>query len=366
MTAIESDVASASSHHSPDSSANGARDPEAEVAPMLRRIAEFEERSVHASSDERIALAETISALREAVAARRELHRAWDAVEELKGALAERASWMPSGHFYSPIHSNGDMQRELDSAGSRTVANPPGIDMRPDHQVDLLLRIAAEYRTSNLAVQPTEGRRYWSTNEYYPFGDALVMRSFIVNERPKRIVEIGSGFSSALILDTLDELGDTTTVCTFVEPFPARLEALLRDADRTRHRLFVNVVQDVPLSIFDELEAGDVLVIDSSHVSKAGSDVNHLFFDVLPRLAPGVFVHVHDVIWPFSYPELWLAEGRAWNESYLLKAFLQFNEAFEVEFSMGYVILPHLERVKRELPRVYDAPGTAFWIRRKR
>jgi predicted O-methyltransferase YrrM len=192
------------------------------------------------------------------------------------------------------------------------------------------------------------------------------MRSFIANERPKRIVEIGSGFSSALILDTLDELGDTTTVCTFVEPFPARLEALLRDADRTRHRLFVNVVQDVPLSIFDELEAGDVLVIDSSHVSKAGSDVNHLFFDVLPRLAPGVFVHVHDVIWPFSYPELWLAEGRAWNESYLLKAFLQFNEAFEVEFSMGYVILPHLERVKRELPRVYDAPGTAFWIRRKR
>lgn len=336
---------------------------------MLRRIEELEKRastSVNGAREHRGVLAETAAALREAVAVRLELHRAWDAIEALEFALVERASWMPSGHFYSPIHSKSDIQREVRWTHARGLSNPPGIDMRPAHQVALLDRLVAEYPSADLPAHPTEGSRYWSTNDYYPFGDALLLRSFIKNERPKRIVEVGSGFSSAAILDTLDEIGATETVCTFVDPFPSRLEALLRAADRKRHRLLVDMVQDVPLAIFDELASGDILVIDSSHVSKAGSDVNYLFFEVLPRLAPGVLVHVHDIMWPLSYPEVWLTEGRAWNESYLLKAFLQFNDSFEVEYSMGYAILPVLERVKREMPRVFEGAGTAFWIRRVR
>ena len=89
-------------------------------------------------------------------------------------------------------------------------------------------------------------------------------------------------------------------------------------------------LQSVGVEVFEELGRGDILFIDSTHVSKLGSDVNYLFFEILPRLRSGVRVHIHDVFFPFEYPPKWIAKGIAWNENYLLRGFLQYNDKFRI------------------------------------
>jgi len=114
------------------------------------------------------------------------------------------------------------------------------------------------------------------------------------------------------------------------------------------------------------LQSGDILFIDSSHVAKVGSDVNYLFFEVIPRLKPGVMVHFHDVFLPDEYPKVWVIdEGRNWNEQYLLRAFLQFNTSWEVMWSAHFMGTRHRAAVQMTFPR-YPAlgGGGSFWIRR--
>jgi hypothetical protein len=129
-------------------------------------------------------------------------------------------------------------------------------------------------------------------------------------------------------------------------------------------RLLQSKVQDVPLSTFDALQAGDILFIDSSHVSKVASDVNHVLFNVLPRLASGVLVHFHDVYYPFEYPRFVHYQGIAWNEAYLLRAFLSFNSAFEVVLFNTYLETAHPELVYEAMPLCRKNPGGSLWIRR--
>src|SRR5690606_4967570 len=107
-----------------------------------------------------------------------------------------------------------------------------------------------------------------------------------------------------LMLDCNDLEFSGKITFTFVEPFADRLKSLLREADQD-HRIHESRCQDVPLEVFSALQDGDILFIDSSHVSKVGSDVNDQLFRILPALAPGVFVHFHDIFWPFEYPPEW-------------------------------------------------------------
>ena len=123
-------------------------------------------------------------------------------------------------------------------------------------------------------------------------------------------------------------------------------------------------VQDVSPEHFQSLEANDVLFIDSSHVMKVGSDVVYLLSDVLPSLKRGVVVHFHDIFWPFEYPESWLLDGRAWNEAYGLKAFLQFNSSFEIVFFNSYLSVHHRNILERHLPLFLRNPGGSLWLRK--
>jgi hypothetical protein len=123
-------------------------------------------------------------------------------------------------------------------------------------------------------------------------------------------------------------------------------------------------VQDVPLEAFAGLEAGDVLFIDSSHVSKIGSDVNHLFFQVLPMLRAGVHIHIHDIATNLEYPRQWLEEGRAWNEQYLLRAFLMYNRAFEVIFLSAWMFDTRNDFFRERLPLCVRSGGGQIWLRK--
>jgi hypothetical protein len=167
------------------------------------------------------------------------------------------------------------------------------------------------------------------------------------------------------MLDTNDLFLSKATAFTFVEPHPERLESLASAADLATHRLVRAAVQDVPQSLFDCLEANDFLFIDSSHVVKVGSDVGHLLTHVLPRLNDDVIVHFHDVFWPFEYPEQWFAEGRAWNEDYVLRAFLQFNERFEILLFNSYLAVHHSRSLQQHLPLALEDPGGSLWLRKR-
>jgi hypothetical protein len=167
------------------------------------------------------------------------------------------------------------------------------------------------------------------------------------------------------MLDTNEHFLGGRCRLTFIEPYPDhRLLELTTAADHSRFVLIRSKVQTLDPAVFERLESGDMLFIDSSHVAKAGSDVNFLVFEVLPRLAPGVLVHFHDIWYPFEYPREWLDEGRAWNESYLIRAFLMFNPAFNIVLHNAYLTLFHQDYLAGAMPLYLKDKGGSLWLRR--
>ncbi|MEU5882382.1 class I SAM-dependent methyltransferase [Spirillospora sp. NPDC047279] len=265
-------------------------------------------------------------------------------------ATISRPPYVPPGHFYSPLTAAGDVERALSARDDPSVRNDgtPGVDLRAEAQ----LALAEEFLPSLDA--PFEGPRYAPGNGMYDAADAAVYRAMARHLRPRRVMEIGSGHSTALLLDTVEDVE-----LTCVEPYADRLRSVLRDDDRVE--IVERPVQDVPLESYASLGAGDILFIDSTHVVKAGSDVVWLFLQVLPRLAAGVVVHVHDVFWPFEYPAAWLREGRDWTEDYLLHAFLAGNGDWEILLFSSWLWKEHHALIPASLKA--EEPGS-IWLRR--
>jgi hypothetical protein len=183
--------------------------------------------------------------------------------------------------------------------------------------------------------------------------------------RPKKVIEIGCGHSSACTLDTVARYLDGNCPLTFIEPYPQRLLDLIGDA-ASRIRILDQPVQQTPLEIFEELGSGDVLFIDSTHVLRPGSDVCFELFQILPRLAKGVLVHFHDMFWPFEYPKGWIVEeNRSWNELYAVRAFLICNEAWEVVMFNDYMATFESALIEATYPAFLRNPGGALWLQRR-
>lgn len=210
-----------------------------------------------------------------------------------------------------------------------------------------------------------EGRRFWYDNHSFGHGDALMLHLMLRHLRPARMVEVGSGFSSCVTLDTVERWLDWGTELTLIEPYPQQLRDLILPGDEARFTLREEGVQSVPLDVFRTLGAGDVLFIDSTHVSRAGSDVNHEIFEVLPALQSGVYVHLHDIFYPFEYPPTWVEEGRGWTEAYVLHAFLQYNEAFEIVLWNHMLRAKEWERMARDFPVWTVNTGGSIWLRKR-
>lgn len=273
------------------------------------------------------------------------LRRAYHTAQALTDAVA-RPPYVRNGHFYSPVNSPTDIARAL-SWGE----DLPGVDLREADQAQLFSELIPLF-------EGVPQQRYRPDNGMYDSADALVYLGMIRRLQPARVIEVGSGFSTAMLLDTAERfLAGVDITC--VEPYPDRLNALLRPKDEVR--LIKSPVQDVPVETFMELKANDILFIDSTHVAKAGSDVLWLYLHVLPRLAEGVIVHVHDVFWPFEYPSNWLQEGRSWNEAYFLHAFLCQNSAWQLELFNSWLWNRRSDLVPAELKS--QQPG-AVWMRR--
>lgn len=275
-------------------------------------------------------------------------------------------AWMPPGHYYSPVPSPDEIRaREAELFGPPPTTLP-GVDLNEAEQWALLDALAGYIREQPFARERRPEHRYGFDNLYYAQYDAVFLHAMIRHLRPRRIVEVGCGHSSCVILDTNDLHFGGAIACTFIEPHPETLLALLRPGDRGRIEILERPLQSVETVRFETLEQGDLLVVDSTHVSKTGSDVNRLIFEILPRLRAGVRVHVHDVFFPFEYPRAWVLEGRAWNEAYLLRAFLQYNAAFRIELFNTFLEARDRARFLAAAPLCAETsyPGGSIWLRR--
>jgi len=274
-------------------------------------------------------------------------------------------TWVPPGHFYSPIPDPNEIRGRQERIFS-VPPELPGIDLNAKGQLDLLKELVAFYGEMPFTEEKKQGLRYYFNNVAFCHTDAVVLYSVLRWLKPKRLIEVGSGFSSAVTLDTDELFLSGSLDITFIEPFPQTLNVLLTEKDRQRATLINKPLQDVGVGLFRELRAGDILFIDSTHVAKTGSDVNCIFFELLPALEPGVWIHFHDIMYPFEYPKEWVYEGRAWNETYMLRAFLQYNDDYRIRLFNTYLHAFHGDVFEKKMPVCLKNTGGSIWIEKLR
>lgn len=282
----------------------------------------------------------------------------------LKSSQLHLFSLYPPGHFSSPIPNIREIFSREGEIFDQSVRDIPGIDLREHQQVNLLHALSKYYVDLPFTPNSIRPRRYYYENDFFSYGDAIILFSMLRHYRSRRVVEIGSGFSSAVMLDTKELfLGDSIDL-TFVEPNPHRLLGLLKEHGKAECHIIQKRVQDIDLSIIESLDENDLLFVDSSHVLKMGSDVGYIIFHILPRLKRGVIVHFHDIPWPFEYSKEWLVRGMIWNEAYFLRSFLQYNDAFPILYFNAYMYKFHREILRQKMPLCLQNPGGSLWLKK--
>ena len=281
-------------------------------------------------------------------------------VKALRRMLRRDRTWVPAGHFYSPIPEADEIRRNEARIFDRSSGEIEGVALNAAGQLENVRAIGLFAGELPFPERSDDPNRYGFENEFFSYGDAIFLYGMMRQHRPKRIIEIGSGHSSLVIAETNERFFSGALEHTCVDPFPptstlARVPTLVRQN-----------VQELSPEFFAGLEANDILFVDSTHVAKTGSDVNFLIFHVLPRLKPGVLIHFHDIFYPFEYPEAWVYQGRAWNEGYLLRAFLQYNSQFRIELFNSYLYYFHHAELQRHVPLALRAVGAGLWLRRNK
>lgn len=283
----------------------------------------------------------------------------------LENVKLKKNSRYEPGHYFSPIISIDEIkERENEIWKGVSTDGINGIDLRLNSQKKLVSHFIKFYNEIPFDTHKKEDKRYYFENGLYSYTDAITLYSMIRHLKPKQIIEVGSGFSSSVMLDTNQSFFNNEINLTFIEPYPERLYKLLKEEDKKATKIIVDFVQNIDVSVFEQLNEGDILFIDSSHVVKTGSDVHFVLFEILPKLKKGVYVHFHDIFYPFEYPKKWVYEGKNWNEDYFLKAFLMYNNEFEIELFSHYLHTHHKD-VFAQMPLCYKNEGGNLWIRRK-
>lgn len=279
-----------------------------------------------------------------------------------------RSAAHPDGHFYSPVVDPDELLSRKDEIW------PPqpkvlGIDFNDESHLRILREVFPRFMRDYhyLEKMPSTDAEldcFYTQNSQFSWLDSRALFVLLREWQPKRIIEVGSGYSSLLMADINSQYLYGNCDITCIEPYP---RPFLQRGIRGLGNVLEQKVQAVPFAIFETLQAGDILFIDSSHVAKTGSDVNYLFFEVLPRLQAGVRIHIHDIFLPHDYPMDWVVtENRSWNEQYLLRALLMFSNAFRVLFSSSYAFYRYPGDVRDALaiPAGHAFAGGSFWMER--
>jgi predicted O-methyltransferase YrrM len=262
-------------------------------------------------------------------------------------------------HYYEPFVKAAGLRRPL--LLDRSL---PGINWNLHEQLELLNRFNYGKELSAIPLEGDDGPTYYYHNGTFEAGDGEYLYHIIRTFKPRRIVEIGSGFSTLMAINAMQantrEHPDYCCEMTCIEPYEKKwLEQL-------NIRLLRQRVEETDRSFFADLEANDILFIDSSHVIKPQGDVLLEYLEIVPALKPGVLVHIHDIFTPKDYPEEWmLKQVRLWNEQYLVEAFLSCNNDFRIIGALNYLKHNHFEELSKKCPILKSEPNCepgSLWI----
>ncbi len=266
-----------------------------------------------------------------------------------------------TSRYYEPTYRDSDLP--VDVTAKRHL---PGLNLNLDGQLALLEEFTFGSELEALPDEKPSKTEFGFVNRFYGPGDADMAYNMIRRFKPKRVIEVGSGQStliSKLAIDrnrSEDPAYSCQQMC--IEPYEVDwLDQIGVEVIRKR-------IEDIELSWFDQLQENDIFLVDSSHVIRPFGDVLYEFQEIIPTVAKGVIIHVHDVFTPYPYPEFWLREKRRlWDEQYLLEAFLAFNTEFEVMAASHMLARDHFEAFAKACPSMNRHPGKrpgSFWFRR--
>lgn len=265
--------------------------------------------------------------------------------------------------FTYPIPDTRDLKDALWDQHSAMV----GVDLNESRQIALLELFATKFR-SEYAQFPSEKtdvpHQYCLENPYFISVDGEILYCMIRHFKPRRIFEIGSGYSTYLAAQAVrqNELEGSSCELVAFEPYP---NAVLKRGFPGLSRLVETRIENVPVAEFANLEENDILFVDSSHSLKIGSDVHFEFLEIIPRLRKGVIIHVHDIFLPAEYPRDWiLKDHNFYNEQYLLQAFLAFNDSFEVLWAGSFMHLSHSQELQTAFDSYHGGWPGSFWMRK--
>lgn len=275
------------------------------------------------------------------------------------------SKFVPMGHFYSLYPDFNEIkakETEIFDA-DKTIRD---INLNESEQFKILDLMSDFYSSIpnwlDIEDKTVSQLRYrWGNSSFSP-ADTIALHCMLRLIRPKRMIEVGSGYTSAITLDTNEFYLNKEIELTFIEPYPQTLKKILKQDDTIT--LIEKKLQDVAAETFETLEAGDILFIDSTHVSKIDSDVNYLFFEIFPRLKKGVIIHLHDIEYPFEYPKEWILKGLVWNEAYLLRAFLQNNNNYKIMFFQSMVRKKYKDLFLEKWNFNMPIHGGSIWLRK--
>ena len=268
-------------------------------------------------------------------------------------------------HYYDPLFIPDQVKHDLG-----TDRDLPGIDLNENQQLELLKGLNFSDELVKMPFDKTADLKYYFNNSVFLSGDSEISYGMIRHFKSRKIIEIGSGLSTLMTLNAIqkNKEEDANYNCEMicVEPFEHKW------LDKLDIKLVRSMVEDVDISLFDKLEKNDILFIDSSHMIKPQGDVLFLFLHVLPKLKPGVLVHIHDIFTPRDYLADWvLVKNRMWNEQYLLEAFLSHNHDYKIISAVNFLRHHHLEALsaccpvmKKQIESGADREPGSFWIQK--
>lgn len=279
-----------------------------------------------------------------------------------KPVVAEKSDYcnvMPFNHYESPYPDIVEIHRR-----EKEIFDKDKEILEIDFNLNRQMELVKMMEEIELPGWQTDGResnyRYYYENGWFDKNSAEALYYMIRIVKPRNIIEVGSGFSTSVMLDTNEKYFDNNINIVSIEPHCERLKSLLRPSDNIQ--IYEKDLQEIPLGFFETLGEDDILFIDSSHVSKINSDVNYVFFEILPRLKRGVYVHFHDIIYPFIYPSKWIYAGRAYSEMYILRAFLMGNKDFSIQLFGGMLEHKCADRMTEKLQGIGK---NSIWLRKE-
>ena len=263
---------------------------------------------------------------------------------------------VPFNHYESPYADLALIRRNRNQIYN--INKEMNINFYIESQINLLNQMSEIPLLKWGKKEEDNGFRYYTDNTWFGFSCAAALYGMIMLKKPKHIIEIGSGFSTSVMLDTNEHCFNNEIGIECIEPRPQRLKELLKEGDRII--IHEKDLQEMSLDLFSKLEQNDILFIDSSHIMKTGSDVSYELFEILPRLPKGVYIHFHDVYWPFEYPMDWVTGGCAYNEQYVLRALLTDSTAYKVTLFGHQLICLSNAGIIPNINPIYG--GDSIWI----